>query len=150
MLRERRRGYSTLRMRRAVPLLLAVLPLAACGGGRVSAGSVGMVAPPPSIDDRGTADVRGGRTLVRMGDDYFRPTVIRGAAGARVALLLVNVSRVAHAFGVSGDGEKVDVVVASGARATVHVRIPRAGRLLFFCKLHWSRGMAGYLEPATS
>jgi uncharacterized cupredoxin-like copper-binding protein len=150
MLRERPRGYSTLRMRRAIPLLLAVLPLAACGGGgRVSAGSLGMVAPPPSIEDRGTAEVRGGRAVVRMGDDYFRPTVIRGAAGARVAVVLVNVGRVAHAFAVSGDGQKVDVVVASGARATVRVRIPRAGRLLFFCKLHWSRGMAGYLEPVT-
>jgi uncharacterized cupredoxin-like copper-binding protein len=136
-------------MRRRIPLLLVVLPLAACGGGRVSAGSLGMVAPPPSIEDRGTAELRGGRAAVRMGDDYFRPTVIRGAAGARVAIALVNVGEVAHAFAVSGDGQKVDVVVAPGARATVHVRIPRAGRLLFFCKLHWSRGMAGYLEPVT-
>jgi plastocyanin len=136
-------------MRRVFPLVLVILPLAACGGGTtVSAGPVGMVAPPSSMAATGAADASGGRIVVRMGDDFFRPNVVRAPAGSRVALALENVGQVAHAFDVSADAQKVDVIVQPGGRTTVHVRVPRMGRLLFFCKLHWSRGMAGYVEAA--
>jgi plastocyanin len=131
-------------------LLAAVLPLAGCGGGAsVSAGPLGMVAAPSSLADHGTADARGGRITVRMYEDYFRPTTIRAPAGSTVALRLENVGVVAHAFDVAGDRQKLDVIVQPGGRATVRVKIPTVGKLLFFCKLHWSRGMAGYLEPNT-
>lgn len=135
-------------MRRALPLLL-VLPLAACGGTSASRGPAGMVAAPPSIAGHGTAAASAGRIDVRMGDDYFRPSTVRAPAGSQVAIALENVGEVAHAFNVAGDGQTVDVIVQPGDRATVRVRIPRTGRLLFFCKLHWSRGMAGYLEPTS-
>src|SRR5205823_3492561 len=139
-------------MRRPLALpLLFVLPLAGCGGGKGAAGGpAGMVAAPPSIADHGAAAATGGRIAVRMGDDYFRPSVVRAPAGSRVAIALENVGEVAHAFDVAGDGQKVDVIVKPGGRGTVRVRVPRTGRLLFFCKLHWSRGMAGYLEPKSS
>ena len=137
-------------MRRAIPLvLLAVLPLAGCGGGAsVSGGARGMVAGPEAVSVHGSVDAGAGPVVVRLGEDYFRPTVIRGQAGAELTLVLENVGRVAHAFDVAGDGQKVDVVVQPGQRATVHVRVPSVGRLLFFCKFHWSRGMAGYLQPS--
>jgi plastocyanin len=136
-------------MRRVFPLVLVLVPLAACGGGTTaSGGPVGMVAPPSSMAADGVADARGGRVVVRMGDDFFRPSVVRAAAGSAVTLALRNVGQVAHAFDVSSDAQKVDVIVRPGGRTTVRVRVPRTGRLLFFCKLHWSRGMAGYLEPA--
>lgn len=136
-------------MRLALPLLLAVLPLAGCGGGgsRASYGSEGYVAAPPSIEQRGTRTLAGSSTVVELGEDFFRPTVIRAPAGTRLTLRLRNVGSLRHAFDVSGDGQKVDISVPSGGSATVHVRVPAVGRLLFFCKYHWSRGMAGWIEP---
>ena len=136
-------------MRQVITLCLAVLPLAACGGGgRYDAGPLGMVAAPPEFAAHGTASARGGQAVVRMSEDYFEPTVIRAAPGSRLTLLLENVGQVTHSFDVVTESQKVDVVVQPGRRATVHVRVPRFGRLLFFCKLHWARGMAGYVEPS--
>lgn len=136
-------------MRRALVLVLAVLPLAACGGNGsdTSNGPLGMVAAPASIHDTASAEASSGRVVVKMGEDWFRPSVIRAAPGARLTLMLENVGVVAHAFDIAGDGQKVDVIVAPGKRAAVQVRVPTVGKLLFFCKFHWSRGMAGYLQP---
>lgn len=134
-------------MRRAIPLLLLVLPLAGCGSGAsYSSGSLGLVAAPSSIGGGGTVQAGSGQVVVRMSEDYFRPNVIVGDPGATVAIRVDNVGKVAHAFDVSGEGQKVDVTVQPGRSATVHVQVPRVGRLLFFCKYHWSRGMAGYLQ----
>jgi uncharacterized cupredoxin-like copper-binding protein len=138
-------------VRRAYALLLVAAAAGGCGGAsRVAGGSEGFVAAPPSISQRGTETVRSGRLVMEMGEDYFRPTVVRAPGGSRLTLVIENVGDLPHAFGVDGDGQKLDVTVQSGRSATVHVRVPRAGRLLFFCKYHWSRGMAGYLEASGS
>lgn len=137
-------------MRRAAALCLVCLPLAGCGGStsEFTAGPVGMVGAPSSIADHGAADARSGRLVVRMGEDYFRPTIIRAPAGSRLTLTVENVGEVAHSFDVATSTQKVDVIVQPGDRTTVHVRVPELGRLLFFCKFHWTRGMAGYIEPS--
>lgn len=135
-------------MRAGLPFLLAAGTLSACGGGDASAPARGLVEAPRTIADHGAGEVQGRRLVVRLGDDYFAPTVVRGQRGATVTLVLENVGRVAHAFDVAAAGQKVDVIVQPGERRSVEVTLPRTGRVLFFCKFHWSRGMAGFLEPA--
>lgn len=136
-------------MRALLPLLLAVPLVAGCGAGvrRVTAGADGFVAAPPTIAERGTETVAGTVDL-KMGEDWFAPTVIRAPAGSTLTIRLANVGALVHAFDVAAPGQHVDVTLGPGRRTTVRVHVPAVGRLLFFCKFHWSRGMAGYVEPS--
>jgi plastocyanin len=136
-------------MRKSLPLLALLPLLAGCGGGPgATDASDGYVAAPPAIEQRGVETVTGHELVMQMGEDWFRPTVVRAPAGEELTIRVENLGNLRHAFDVSAPGQTVDVSIPSGATATVRVRVPQSGRLLFFCKYHWTRGMAGYIEPS--
>lgn len=104
---------------------------------------------PGPVVDKGTVNLTAsGATVtqtVQAGDDWFSPTFIKAAPGARVTLTIEDVGDVVHTFTV--DSQHVDVVFdKKGQKHTVTVTLPAAGQpLVFYCKYHQSVGMQGAL-----
>jgi plastocyanin len=140
-------------MSRLAALLGTLALLAAgCGGGS----SKNESASPPTTTTQtqttgGETNEHGTKTVseeteVELDDDYFDPTVLKGAPGAKVKLELKNEGTNEHNFTLTAQG--IDQDVESGEDAKVTVTIPQSGRVAFFCKYHKSVGMVGALEAS--
>jgi plastocyanin len=134
-----------MRVRLAV---FAFVPLAAgCGGGSPNeAGSIPVTTTIAGVaaSNHGFTDVRGAKSVnLDLNDDYFEPTVIRGKSGQRLQAVLENYGAKRHNFTVPSQG--IDRDLAPGKKATVKIRIPRSGQVLFYCRFHRQLGMAGGL-----
>jgi plastocyanin len=143
---------------RLVKLLVLFLALglvaAACsskkntgsGGGSPSeeSSSGTMTIGSDKANDHGTVNVSGKEdTSVELDSFYFKPTVLKGAAGQQIKLELENESNTLHNFTLSD--QNVDQDVQASQKVEVTVTLPQSGFLEFFCKYHKSSGMVGEL-----
>jgi plastocyanin len=87
-------------------------------------------------------------------DFAFQPASLRGAAGQKLKLTIVNSGKAKHNFTIAS--ASLDRDIEPGARLEVEVTFPASGGLAFQCKYHAARGMAGELlagdakpQPAT-
>jgi plastocyanin len=107
------------------------------------------VSMPGSVVNKGAADETAqGATpsvTIKAGDDWFSPTFVKAAPGARVTVEVDDVGDVAHTFTI--DGQHVDVVLGrKGQTQTVTVTMPAGGApVIFYCKYHQEVGMQGAL-----
>jgi plastocyanin len=135
-------------MRRpALASCLALVLVTACSGGDEE-GQPGQPANTVVLDgrvanDHGSATVTASGELVTMeaGDFFFEPTVLTGPAGDAVTLEVVSDSENVHNL-TAGD---VDQDLATGQTVQVELSFPDTGTLVFLCKYHQDRGMAGAL-----
>ena len=140
--RQRRRVGAGLRL----PLLLLLLLLAtACRGGgptfRLSGGQLASF--------RGEAHVAGvTTTVVEVGDDYFKPTVLTGAPGQRLTVTLSNQGNELHNFRIPA--QHIDENLTAGTPVTVTVTFPTSGSVVFECRFHLSEHMRGELRAASA
>jgi plastocyanin len=96
-------------------------------------------------NNKGAKDVTGRDEMeVELDDFYFEPTVYSGTAGQQIKLELSNESNNLHNFSL--DGQSISQDVAAGEDMDVTVTFPQSGTLVFYCKYHRSRGMAGALK----
>ena len=87
----------------------------------------------------------GGSIEMEMDEDYFEPSVLKGAPGATVTIELQNEGTRSHNFSVPGQG--IDLQCGVRSRDEVTVTFPRSGVLLFRCKYTATSGMRGALVP---
>jgi plastocyanin len=133
--------------------LVLVLAVAACGGygssddngdegGSTTIG--GMTA-----ELHGTKDVshETGKVEIEMYDDYFEPTILKGAPAQTVTLELKNEGENPHTLTISD--QNVDQEVQPGDEAEADVTFPQSGELTFVCRFHESKGMVGALEVSS-
>lgn len=134
-----------------VPLAL-VMGLAACGssnknssngssGGNSSATPVDLGTP---LTNKGSKDLGSSMAAtleLEADDNYFKPTFIKAAAGAKVTVELKNEGAAVHTFTI--DGTSVDKELQPDSTASVEVTVPSNGALEFHCKFHGSLGMKG-------
>ena len=128
--------------------VLALVPLAAGCGGSAAKEPAGIPVTTTiagvAASNHGFTDVRGAKSVnLDLHDDYFEPTVIKGKLGQKLKAVLENYGAKRHNFTVPSEG--IDRDLAPGKKATVTIRIPRSGRVLFYCKYHKQLGMAGGL-----
>ena len=118
-------------------------PITSCSGGAASQSPTGPV---------GVAG--GGSVEMEMYEDYFEPSVLRGAPGTTVTIELHNEGTRPHNFSLPA--QDIDLQCGVRARDEVEVTFPRSGLLLFSCKYtgHFgharrprSRGLTSRLEP---
>ena len=96
------------------------------------------------VNLHGTERVSDGETIeMEMDEDYFAPSVVKGAAGATVTFELVNDGTRPHNFNVPG--QDIDLRCGVRARDEVTVTFPRSGVLLFSCTYTAKSGMRGGL-----
>jgi len=107
-------------------------------GGKITLGS-------DQANNKGTKNVTGRDEIeVELDDFYFEPTVYTGTAGQQIKLELSNESNNLHNFSL--DEQSISQDVAAGKDMDVTVTFPQSGTLVFYCKYHRSRGMAGALK----
>jgi len=96
------------RNRPAAAVAAALICLAAA----CSSGPPGPVSLPGAVVNKGTSDATAGgqaaTVTIQTGDDWFNPTYIKVAPGAKVTVDLVDVGTVTHTFTI--DGQHIDVV----------------------------------------
>jgi plastocyanin len=133
---------------------MVVMLVAACGGGgddgAPEAGNSAertITIEGTPANDHGTKEVSGTAEVV-MGDYYFEPTILVGAAGGKVTLNLVNNGDLEH--NITADLPQVEAAFAldqdvrsDGGTASVEVTFPESGDLMFICKYHEGDGMVG-------
>lgn len=91
-----------------------------------------------------TEDVTGESDVeMELDDFYFGPTVLEGSAGQNVTLKLKNTGKSIHNLQLTGQG--VDQDVAAGEEATVSLKFPDSGGVVFVCKYHTVQNMRGEL-----
>ncbi|HVL32913.1 MAG TPA: cupredoxin domain-containing protein [Actinomycetota bacterium] len=120
------------------------------GAGRPSATTGARTSSPGgSVEDtpanaRGSVDLGSGSAPsleMEMNDFYFKPTFVKAAPGARVAVTLRNDGKAPHTFTV--EEQSVDLLVEPATTATASVTLPPSGILEFHCTLHHAQGMHG-------
>jgi plastocyanin len=127
-------------VRRGAAAALTVGLLVACAGdnptveGTPSAGLPRETIGGVEVAVHGTVRVTHRSTGVEAQDNLFTPTILRGAPGARVLVLLRNGGRVTHNFTLEGTGVGRDVDPGDLREATV--TFPASGSLVFFCRFH--------------
>lgn len=131
--------------------LVLVLAVAACGGyGSSDEGDEGgsTTIGGMTAELHGTKDVSGetGKVEIEMYDDYFEPTILKGAPGQTVTLELKNEGENPHTLTISD--QNLDQEVQPGDEAEADVTFPETGELTFVCRFHESKGMVGALEVA--
>jgi plastocyanin len=90
----------------------------------------------------GTVDVGGLQDVnLKMANNFFEPTVIRGKPGQELVLHLENNGEDSHTF-TTADG-KADIEVKPRSFAEGKITLPQSGNLEFFCRFSKDRGMAG-------
>ncbi|HWD09985.1 MAG TPA: cupredoxin domain-containing protein [Actinomycetota bacterium] len=125
----------------------AVAAALACIAAACSSGPPGPVSLPGAVINKGTADVaaagQNATVTITTGDDWFDPTFVKVAPGARLTVHLVDAGTVTHTFTI--DGQHIDVVQdRKGQKDTVTVTMPADGKPVdFYCKYHQSAGMQG-------
>jgi plastocyanin len=144
-------------LRRVVTLLLLValaIVLVACGSDdNTDSGNSGT----QSGDNAGAAPVdlgnvtnKGSKDLgssmsatleLEADDNYFKPTFIKAAPGAKVSVEMKNEGSATHTFTI--DGTSIDKDLEPDATATAEVTVPSSGALEFHCRFHGGAGMKG-------
>jgi plastocyanin len=148
------------RARAGAALVAGALLLAGCGGGGKSysgksatSGDVASTTTPSTevigginAVIRGTSTANEGLEL-EVDDNYFKPNILTGPAGAQVTLELANEGATIHNFSLTEQNVNQDV--PKGGRASVKVTFPPSGDLVFFCRFHKEEsGMVGVLRVA--
>lgn len=139
------------------PLLAVLLLATACGGGTSSAARnapAPTATPGPTedssgqkVNDGGTKDATGLTSVdVSAKNFVFTPAIIIAKPGQVLKLVVHNTSTTLH--NVSQPSQHVNSDLAPGATSTVTLTVPASGRLVFTCKYHASRGMAGTVGSA--
>lgn len=125
----------------------AVVAGLTCLAAACSSGPPGPVSLPGAVINKGTSDATAGgqaaTVTIQTGDDWFNPTFVKVAPGAKLTVDLVDVGTVTHTFTI--DGQHIDVVQdRKGQKNTVTVTMPASGNPVdFYCKYHVSAGMQG-------
>jgi plastocyanin len=123
---------------------VAVLVAAGCGGGDGGSSSEGGSTTVAGLEanDHGTMDVSGkDEAKLELDDDYFEPTVLKGAPGQKLKLELENEGQSEH--NLTSTDMSIDQDVEPGESAEINITFPDSGTVSFFCKYHKSSGMAG-------
>lgn len=134
-------------MRSALAACLALILATGCSGddeeGRPTQPANTVVLNGQVANDHGSDAVSasGERVIIEAGDFYFEPTVLTGPAGEAVFLQVVSGGQSVHNL-TAGE---VDQDVAAGESVDVELSFPDSGTLVFVCKYHRDRGMAGAL-----
>jgi plastocyanin len=151
-------------MIRLAALCMATLAIALAGCGEERAPSTtggtgttgGTETTPKAGDDtitiagekavnKGDEDVAGaGRVEMELDDFYFEPTLLRGEPGQRITIAMRNQGKILHNLALRD--QDVDKDVEPGATATVELRFPQSGQLVFVCKYHTGQNMRGGLD----
>jgi hypothetical protein len=142
--------------RAALSLTVALLGIGCAGDEDPPPGQ----APNTVVLEGQVANDRGSVTIgpeqepqVTAGDFYFEPTVVIGPPGGpedlaavdgiQVYLVVTSASRDSH--NVSIPDQEIDVDVPPGGDVRIIVTFPDSGTLVYACKYHRGRGMAGAL-----
>jgi plastocyanin len=134
-------------MRTALAACLALILATGCSGddeeGRPVQPANTVVLNGRVANDHGSDAVSasGERVTIEAGDFYFEPTVLTGPAGEAVVLEVVSGGQSVHNLTV----DEVDQDMAAGESVDVELTFPDSGTLVFVCKYHQDRGMAGAL-----
>jgi plastocyanin len=97
----------------------------------------------------GTVDVGGLQDVnLKMANNFFEPTVVRGKPGQQLTLHLENNGEDSHTF-TTADG-KADIEVKPRSVAEGKITLPESGNLEFFCRFSKDRGMAGVFNVSGS
>ena len=134
-------------MRSALASCLALVLVTACSGddeeGQPLQPANTLVLDGRVASDHGSATVTasGEPVTVGAGDFFFEPTVLTGPAGEAVTLEVLSDSQNLH----NVTAGEVDQDLATGEAVEVELSFPDTGTLVFVCKYHQDRGMAGAL-----
>jgi plastocyanin len=139
-------------------LAALALGVTACAGGS-SGGSAGLSpgsgssptadATPSTVAGlaanlHGQADVTGKSTVTVQAENYyFEPSVLKGTAGQKLTLHVVNATSTAHNITVAP--QHVNSDLDGHGAVDVAVTLPASGVLSFWCEYHKARGMVGGL-----
>jgi len=94
---------------------------------------------------RGRETVEGVSVGIEVDDNYFKPNILKGEAGAKVTLTLKSEGKALHNFSLTEQG--VSQEIPPGTSQSVTVTFPQSGKLVFFCKYHRDEAqMVGELE----
>ncbi|MGH2719063.1 MAG: cupredoxin domain-containing protein [Actinomycetota bacterium] len=122
----------------------AVAAAVTCIAAACSSGPPGPISLPGAVINKGALDATQSTSItIHTGDDWFNPTYIKVAPGAKLTLHLIDDGTVTHTFTIQS--QHIDVVQDhKGQTNTVTVTMPANGKPLdFFCKYHLSSGMQG-------
>jgi plastocyanin len=138
------------------PLAALALALTACGGSSGPAKStekssgggeedhtVSKTIAGRTVNFTEAKDVRGMASIEVEADDYyFKPSVLTGTPGQKLAVTVANESSsTEHNFMLTS--QHIDKDIEAGADSTFSVTIPASGVLSFFCEYHAAKGLAG-------
>jgi hypothetical protein len=143
--------------RRATVVLVVLLVATSCGGdGEMPPGQQPntVVLEGQVANDHGSVSIeREGEPTLVMGDFYFEPTVLIGppggprdvaaVEGTQVFVTVRSAGRTQHSLTIPD--QELDLEVAPGEEMRVVVTFPDSGTVVFTCKYHRDRGMAGAL-----
>jgi plastocyanin len=139
-----------------MPVVLAALAVAlvACGSddnnnsgssGSTSNGNGGSTPVDiGNVTNKGTKDLGSSMSAtleLEADDNYFKPTFIKAAPGAKVTVEVKNEGSATHTFTI--DGASIDDELAPDESATAEVTVPASGALEFHCRFHGAAGMKG-------
>ena len=103
------------------------------------------------VNNKGTKDISSSgmsaKLALEVDDDYFNPTFIKAAPGAKVTIDIENEGSNSHTFTL--DDGTVNKQIDPGKDATVTVTVPMSGSLKFHCNFHGSMGMQGAFFTGT-
>jgi plastocyanin len=98
-----------------------------------------------SVVVHGTASVTRRTATIEAMDNYYTPTIFKGAPGAKVLIVLRNGGFTTHNF--TFPGLDINTDVKPGDLRDANVTFPASGQLEFFCRFHrTSSAMIGALE----
>ena len=97
-------------------------------------------------NNHGEKTVSGTSLDVELDNFYFNPTTIKGVAGSKVTLNLMNEAGTKHNFTLADQNINQDLDPHQDVSVTV--TIPSSGSLQFHCEYHEGSGMIGQLVAA--
>ena len=126
-------------LRRGSAALALAAAFVACGSGNP------VVHTPPTplthrtilgvdVTVHATANITRHTATVEAMDNYYAPTILRGAPGVRVLLIFRNGGFATHNFTFPALGINIDVAPGDIRQATV--TFPSSGEVPFFCRFH--------------
>jgi hypothetical protein len=138
-------------MRPALAACLALILATGCSGdeeeGRPAQPANTVVLNGRVANDHGSASLEPGESpTLAVGDFYFEPTVVIGPPGGPVDIAAPQVASESETdHNVSIEEQDIDIDIAPGETARLVITFPDSGTLVFVCKYHQDRGMAGAL-----